>query len=73
MVVFLDVSITDAAKRVGFNRDRPLLLGSLGRSGSSSWSNVARCMRPVATHTVSTDGIEPAAVVDRILEVLDVM
>ncbi|MFZ9316678.1 MAG: shikimate kinase, partial [Candidatus Nanopelagicaceae bacterium] len=27
-VVFLDVSISNAAPRVGFNRDRPLLLGN---------------------------------------------
>nr|MCU0266047.1 AAA family ATPase [Actinomycetes bacterium] len=27
-VVFLDVGVADAARRVGFNRDRPLLLGN---------------------------------------------
>ena len=71
--MFLDVSITDAARRVGFNRDRPLLLGTLGRSGLKLMEQRRPLYAAVATHTVSTDGIEPAAVVDRILEVLDVM
>ncbi|MET0741647.1 MAG: shikimate kinase [Candidatus Nanopelagicales bacterium] len=71
-VVFLDVGIADAARRVGFNRDRPLLLGN----PRAQWLKLMEQRRPlyaaVATHTVSTDGIKPAAVVDRILDVLDV-
>ena len=55
-VVFLDVGITDAAKRIGFNRDRPLLLGN----PRAQWIRLMEARRPlyeqIATHTVTTDG-----------------
>ena len=56
VVVFLDVGITDAAKRIGFNRDRPLLLGN----PRAQWIRLMEARRPlyeqIATHTVTTDG-----------------
>ena len=42
-VVFLDVQITDAAKRIGFNRDRPLLVGN----PRSAWIKLMQGRRPV--------------------------
>src|SRR5439155_705520 len=61
-VVFLDVGVKDAAARVGFNRDRPLLLGN----PRAQWLRLMAARRPlyeeVATATVSTDGREPDAV-----------
>jgi shikimate kinase len=69
-VVFLDVSITGAAPRVGFNRDRPLLLGN----PRAQWVRLMEARRPfyeqVATVTVDTDGKTPGEVVDEVLRLL---
>lgn len=66
-VVFLDVAITDAAKRVGFNRDRPLLLGN----PRAQWNRLMADRRPlyeqIATATVVTDGKTPDEVADEIV------
>lgn len=68
MVVFLDVSITDAAKRIGFNRDRPLLLGN----PRAQWIRLMAARRgfyeQVAGATVVTDGKSPDEVADEIAE-----
>lgn len=65
-VVFLDVSITAAAPRIGFNRDRPLLLGN----PRASWVRLMEARRvfyeQVATVTVDTDGKTPDQVADEI-------
>ena len=54
-VVFLDVSISNAAPRVGFNRDRPLLVGN----PRQQWIALMEKRRPIyeklAKITVSTD------------------
>jgi shikimate kinase len=67
-VVFLDVSITDAAKRIGFNRDRPLLLGN----PRAQWIRLMEARRglyeQVAIATVVTDGKSPDEVADEIAE-----
>lgn len=66
-VVFLDVQITDAARRVGLNASRPLLIGN----PRTQWLTLMAARRPVyerlATATVATDGLEPAEVADRVL------
>ena len=58
-VVFLDVSIKDAASRVGFNRDRPLLLGN----PRAQWLRLMEKRRglyeEVAVASVPTDGRTP--------------
>ena len=69
-VVFLDVGIKDAASRVGFNRDRPLLLGN----PRAQWVKLMEVRRPVyerlATATVLTDGRAPEDVADEIVALL---
>jgi shikimate kinase len=69
-VVFLDVGITDAAKRIGFNRDRPLLLGN----PRAQWIRLMAARRPlyeqIATHTVSTDGKSADAVAAEVLDLI---
>jgi shikimate kinase len=61
-VVFLDVGLADAAKRVGFNRDRPLLLGS-PRAQLNALMEARRPMyTEVATFVVKTDAKTPDAV-----------
>jgi len=58
-VVFLDVSVKDAASRVGFNRDRPLLLGN----PRAQWLRLMQRRRSfyqeVAVAVVNTDGRTP--------------
>ncbi|NCT90860.1 shikimate kinase [Cellulomonas sp. APG4] len=72
-VVFLDVSLAHAAPRVGFNTSRPLLLGN----PRAQWQQLMEQRRPtyarLATLTVSTDGVRPAAVAARVLEHLGVV
>ncbi len=55
-VVFLDVAIADAAKRVGFAQSRPLLLVN----PRAAWTQLMNARRPVyervATFTVDTAG-----------------
>ncbi|WP_297082207.1 shikimate kinase [uncultured Demequina sp.] len=67
-VVFLDVSLAQAAPRVGLNRARPLLVGN----PRQQWKALMDARRPVyerlATRTVVTDGISPSAVAQQILD-----
>jgi shikimate kinase len=66
-VVFLSVSIKDAAQRIGFNRDRPLLLGN----PRAQWIRLMEVRRPlyegIATVTVDTDGRTADEVADEIV------
>ena len=54
-VIFLDVSLTAAAPRVGLNNARPMLVGNPRRQ----WAELMEARRPIyerlATRTVSTD------------------
>ena len=67
-VVFLDVSLGEAAKRVGLGVARPLLLGNV----RTQLSNLMEARRPlyveVAKLTVTTDGRTPEEIADEILE-----
>lgn len=71
VVVFLDVGIADAARRIGFEGgNRPLLLVN----PRASWTRMMNERRPtyerLATHRVDTAGKKPAAVVEEILALL---
>lgn len=67
VVVFLDVGIADAAKRVGFATSRPLLMVN----PRQQWTAMMGQRRPVyqslATHRVDTAGRTPEAVVGEIV------
>ena len=67
VVVYLDIELADATKRVGMNRDRPLLLGN----PRAQLHALLQARRPfyeeVATHTIPTSGKEPAEVVSEIV------
>ena len=69
-VVFLDVRITDAARRIGLNRDRPLLLGN----PRAQWTMMMENRRPiytaVSTVRVPTDGLDAEQVTDTVLREL---
>lgn len=66
-VVFLDVAVKDAASRVGFNRDRPLLLGN----PRAQWLRLMEKRRAfyedVAVAVVGTDGRTPDEVADEVV------
>ncbi|MGC0142531.1 shikimate kinase [Pseudactinotalea sp. Z1732] len=70
-VVFLSVGLADAAKRVGLNTARPLLLGSPRRQ----WQELMQARRPlymeVADAEVSTAGLSPTQSRDAVLAVLE--
>jgi shikimate kinase len=65
-VVFLDVGIADAARRIGFDGTRPLLMVN----PRAQWTKMMNERRPtyerLATLRVDTAGRKPAAVVDEV-------
>lgn len=65
-VVFLDVGIADASKRIGFDQSRPLL----AVNPRASWVALMKQRRPVyegvATHVVDTAGRTPEDVAEQI-------
>jgi shikimate kinase len=66
-IVFLDVALATAAPRVGFNRDRPLLLGN----PRAQWQSLSDQRRPIyeklASHSIKVD----AMTVDEIIAVIE--
>ena len=66
-IVYLDVSLATAAPRVGFNRDRPLLLSN----PRGAWQELMDKRRPIyealATHIVKVDERAPKDIVDEIV------
>jgi len=70
-VVFLDVGIADAARRIGFDASRPLL----AVNPRATWTRMMTERRPtyerLATIRVDTAGRKPAAVVAEIVELLE--
>lgn len=70
VVVFLDVGIADASRRVGFDQSRPLL----AVNPRASWVRLMNERRPVyervATHRVDTAGRTPDAVAEEIATLL---
>jgi shikimate kinase len=62
-VVFLEVGLSDAAVRVGLNRDRPLLLGNPRAQLRVMLEERRALYAEVATVTIPTDGRTPDEVV----------
>lgn len=69
-ICFLDVSLSSAAPRIGFNRDRPLLVGN----PRAKWQELMNIRRPIyeslATLTVSTDSRTPTQIAQEISHIL---
>lgn len=67
VVVFLDVSLATAAPRVGFNRDRPLLLGN----PRAQWQALSDQRRPIyeklATQSIKVDDVT----IDEIISIIE--
>ena len=66
-VVFLDISLAGAAPRVGFNRDRPLLLGN----PRAQWQSLNEIRRPIyeklATFSIKVDDMSVDQIVGEII------
>lgn len=69
-IVFIDVSISQAANRIGFNKDRPLLLINPRQQWMSLMSERRPIYERLATQTVSSDSQKPAEVAKTISEKL---
>lgn len=65
-VCFLDVSISAAAPRVGFNRDRPLLIGNPRAQWIALMEKRRARYEDLATFSVLTDEKQPGQVVDEV-------
>jgi shikimate kinase len=69
-VIYLDISLSSVAPRIGFNRDRPLLL----HNPRGQWETLMQERRPIyesiADHVIDVNGKEPEAIVDEVLEAL---
>lgn len=67
-VIFLDVSLSSASPRVGFNRDRPLLVGN----PRAKWQELMNSRRPIyeelATFTILTDDLTASQVAQSIAD-----
>lgn len=70
-VVLLDVGLADAARRVGLNRDRPLLLGNPRAQLHRLLEERRPVYAAVASSTVRTDGRTPEEVAGEVLAVVD--
>jgi shikimate kinase len=66
-VVFLDVSPAEAARRVGLNRDRPVLLGNPRAQLRQQLAARVPLYLEVAAVSVSTDGLDPHEVVNAVI------
>jgi len=65
-VVFLDVSLSEAAKRVGLGTSRPLLLGNVRTQLQPLMDARRPLYAEVATFAVDTDGRTPEEIADEI-------
>jgi len=69
-VVFLDVSISNAAPRVGLNRDRPLLLGNPRQQWIALMEMRRSTYEALAKARVSTDNKKPVEVAEEVVKEL---
>jgi shikimate kinase len=69
-VVFLDVGLSDAAARIGLNRDRPLLLGNPRAQLKLMLDERRPAYEQVAVATVATDHASPEDVAELVAATL---
>jgi shikimate kinase len=69
-VVFLQVGLSDAVKRVGLGTSRPLLLGNVRSRIKALLEERTPVYESVATLVVATDGREPEEIADEIVQAL---
>jgi shikimate kinase len=66
-VIFLDVSISNAAPRVGFNKERPLLMGNPRQQWLQLMEKRRGIYEGLAKRTISTDNRKAQDVADEIV------
>jgi shikimate kinase len=70
-VVFLDISLAAAAPRVGFNRDRPLLLGN----PRAQWQSLNEARRPIyqklASLSIKVDDMSVEQIVEEVISMYE--
>jgi shikimate kinase len=70
-VVFLEVGLSDAVRRVGLGVGRPLLLGNVRSRVKQLLDERLPVYRSVARHTVLTDGRTPEEVADEVVALIE--
>ncbi|CAN2200914.1 AroK Shikimate kinase [Candidatus Nanopelagicaceae bacterium] len=69
-VIYLDISLASVAPRIGFNRDRPLLL----HNPRGQWQTLMEARRPIyesiANFTIDVNGKSQHEIIAEVLEVL---
>lgn len=69
-VIYLDISLASVAPRIGFNRDRPLLL----HNPRGQWQTLMDARRPIyesiANFTIDVNGKSQNEIISEVLEVL---
>ena len=69
-VIYLDISLANVAPRIGFNRDRPLLL----HNPRGQWQTLMEARRPIyesiANFTIDVNGKSQHEIIAEVLEVL---
>lgn len=71
-VIFLDVSISQAANRVGFNKERPLLLINPRQQWINLMSTRRATYEGLAKEIISTDSKKPIEVAKEIVNLLGI-
>ena len=66
-VIFLDVSISNAAPRVGFNKERPLLMGNPRQQWLQLMEKRRGIYEQLAKRTISTDNRKALDVANEIV------
>jgi len=69
--ILLEVSIAQAAPRVGFNKERPLLAINPRQAWQALMEKRAPIYRQLAGFSISTDSLKPQQVADSIAEYLE--
>ena len=69
-VLFLDVGLTQAVRRVGLGTGRPLLLGNVRAQLKQLMDARHALYREVADLTVLTDDLEPTQVADQVIDAI---
>lgn len=65
-IVYLKISLSEVSSRVGFNRDRPLLLGSPRAQWQTLMNDRAPIYESLASYIVDVDGQKVDAIVEEI-------
>ncbi len=70
-VIFLDVGLTAAVRRVGMNSARPLLLGNVRTQLKNLMDQRRVLYRDVARFTIETDELDAAAVAEQAIKLIE--